>query len=59
MNIAAIVQKVAFQKLIFNILKNYSKLHDYLLGPEKIEIKTEMLSNYQLKVAIRLLYFYW
>ena len=43
----------------FQYPKELLKITWYLLGPEKIEIKTEMLSNYQLKVAIRLLYFYW
>ena len=36
-----------FLKLIFNILKNYV----YSLTPDKIEIKREMLSNYQLMIA--------
>ena len=32
--------------------KEIKELHtDYLLAPDKIEIKTEMLSNYQLKIA--------
>ena len=26
-------------------------MHDYALAPDKIEIKTEMLSNYRLKIA--------
>ena len=46
-NIPAIVQKDVFSKLIFNILKNYV----YPLAPDKIEIKREMLSNYQLMIA--------
>ena len=33
-------------------LKELQELHnDYPLGPDKIEIKREMLSNYQLKIA--------
>ena len=43
-NILAIVQKNIFSKLILNI-----EIHtDYSLAPEKIEIKREMLSKYQL-----------
>ena len=43
-NILAIVQKNIFSKKILN-----TEIHtDYSLAPEKIEIKREMLSKYQL-----------
>ena len=39
-------------KLILIIQKNLHELrNDYLLAPDKIEIKREMLSEYQLKIA--------
>ena len=40
-----------FSKLILNILKLKELHNDYPLAPEKIEIKREMLSDYQLKTA--------
>ena len=40
----AIAQKDVFSKLIL-------KHNDYLLAPDKIEIKREMLYEYQLKIA--------
>ena len=46
-----IVLKAVFSKLILNIQKKLWELHnDYLLVPDKIEIKREMLSKYQLKI---------
>ena len=52
-NTAVKVQKVAFQNLILNIFKNYvcEFQNDYLLAPDKIEIKREMFPNFQLKIA--------
>ena len=44
-NILAIVQKDVFLKLILKINNDYS------LAPAKIEIKNEMLYEYQLKIA--------
>ena len=39
-------------KLVLNILGELRELHsDYPLAPDKIEIKREMLSEYQLKIA--------
>ena len=39
-------------KLILITQKNLHELsNDYLLAPDKIEIKREMLSEYQLKIA--------
>ena len=39
-------------KLILDIQKKLRQLHnDYPLVPDKIEIKSEMLSDYQLKIA--------
>ena len=40
-------------KLILNILKNYdnSTLNNYPLSSDKMEIKREMLSDYQLKIT--------
>ena len=38
--------------MILNILKELQELHnDYLLAPDKIEIKREILCDYQLKIA--------
>ena len=45
-NIIAIVQKDVFSKLIFSIQKI-----DYPLIPDKIEIKREILSEYQVKTT--------
>ena len=47
MNILAIGINDVFLKLIQNILTSY----DYPLAPDKLEIKREMLSEYQLKIA--------
>ena len=41
-----------FLKLILNILKLQELHNDYPLGPDKIEIKRETLSNYPLKFLI-------
>ena len=50
-NILAIVRQDVFSKLILNILKRQELHNDYPLAPDKIEMKREVLSNYQLKVA--------
>ena len=47
-----LVQKGVISKLISNILKKLWELHnEYLLALDKIEIKREMLSKYQIKTA--------
>ena len=51
MIILAIVEKDVFSKFILNILKSYKNYTIYPLTPDKIEIKREMLSEYQLKIA--------
>ena len=49
---SAIVQKVAFLKFFLNILKNYANNIMIIIQPQiKKEIKREILSNYQLKIA--------
>ena len=51
-NILAIVRKDVLSKLILNFLKKLRELqNDYPLAPDKLEIKLEMFSNYQLKIA--------
>ena len=45
------MQKDVFSKLILNILKSYENYILYTLVPNKKEIKREMLSEYQLKIA--------
>ena len=40
-----------FSKLILNIQKNYEKHNGYPLAPDKIKIKREMVSEYQLKIV--------
>ena len=50
-NILVIVRQDVFSKLILNILKRQELHNDYPLAPDKIEMKREVLSNYQLKVA--------
>ena len=40
-----------FLKLILNILELQELHNDYPLAPHKIEIKREMLPDYQLKIA--------
>ena len=42
-----------FSKLILSIIKSYENYNDYSLAPDKIEIKREMLLDYQLKIADR------
>ena len=49
---SAIVQKVAFLEIDIEYRKELHELHnDSLLAPDKIEIKKEILPNYQLKIA--------
>ena len=49
---SAIVQKVAFLEIDIEYRKELHELHnDYPLAPDKIEIKKEILPNYQLKIA--------
>ena len=44
--------KVCVLKVDLEYLKKLRELHnDYPLAPDKIEIKREMLSEYQLKIA--------
>ena len=44
----------------FRYPKELSKSHnDYSLAPDKIAIKSEMLPNYQLKIADFFKYSYW
>ena len=51
-NQLAIVQKVCVLKVDTEYPKESRELHsDYLLAPDKIEIKEEMLFDYQLKIA--------
>ena len=50
--ILAIVQKGCVLEVDTEYPKELRKLHsDYPLAPDKIEIKEEMLSDYQLKIA--------
>ena len=45
-------QEVAFQKLILNIIKNYTnRTNDYPKVPDKLKIEREMWLDYQLKIA--------
>ena len=51
-NTAAIVRVVVFLEVDLEYPKELHQLHnDYPLAPDKIEIKEEMLSNYQLQIA--------
>ena len=51
-NILAIVQKRCILEVGLEYPKELRQLHnDYLLAPDKIEIKREMLFEYQLKIA--------
>ena len=47
-NIPAIVREDMFSKLILSIIKSYENYNDYPLAPDKIEIKREMLFEYDL-----------
>ena len=48
----AIVQRDVFLKLVLNIQKNYANnTNDYPLAPDKLEIKREVLSDYQPKIT--------
>ena len=47
-NIPAIVREDIFSKLILSIIKSYENYNDYPLAPDKIEIKREMLFEYDL-----------
>ena len=48
----AIVEKVAFLEIDIEYRKELHELrNDYPLAPDKIEIKKEILPNYQLKIA--------
>ena len=50
--ILAIVQNDVFLKVDLEYPKELQELHnDYLLATDKIAIKKEMLSDYQLKIA--------
>ena len=45
-----------FSKLVLNIIKNYSKrttqlYNDYFIAPDKLQIKREIMFNYQVKIA--------
>ena len=40
-----------FSKLILSIIKSYENYNDYPFAPDKIEIKGEILFDYQLKIA--------
>ena len=50
-NLLAIVQKYVFSKFILNIPEIQELHNDYPLGANKIEIKQEILAQYQLKIA--------
>ena len=50
-NILAIAKKDVLSKLILNILELQELHSDYPLAPDKVEIKREMLSEYQLNMA--------
>ena len=50
-NLLAIVQKYVFSKFILNIPEIQELHNDYPLAANKIEIKREILAQYQLKIA--------
>ena len=50
-NLLAIVQKYVFLKFILNIPEIQELHNDYPLAANKIEIKREILAQYQLKIA--------
>ena len=44
-------QKDVFLKLNLNILKSYENYAIIILAPDKIDIKSEKLAKYELKIA--------